>query len=281
MRRRLLILALVPTLVACGQPRIDGSSLEACDASIPAVARAAEDSVAFAMAFVGLAMRTAFSDFEAAMSSAFSFDDEAVSVRFQAPDSVSVQLTLCEMLHGLSASEIVAGADSLGLALARSVEVASAQAKIQPLRDARDAYRAAQDSLLRFEVVSARLEQSRGFIGLETVINLRVRNGTAHPVSRAYLRGRAITPGRSVPWLEEDFNYSIPGGLEPGEDASWRLQPNAFQGSWNSVVVPPDAVFQVEVTGLDGPGGEGLWGRPRFTRGDSLLLDSLSRRFER
>ncbi|MBY0224561.1 MAG: hypothetical protein K2Q28_02000 [Hyphomicrobium sp.] len=36
------------------------------------------------------------------------------------------------------------------------------------------------------------------------------------------------TPGRSVPWLEEDFNYEISGGLEPGESQDLRLAPNRF-----------------------------------------------------
>ena len=39
-----------------------------------------------------------------------------------------------------------------------------------------------------------------------------------------------MSPGRSVPWLKEDFNYTIPGGLEPGEGSyvdslTQRVQP--------------------------------------------------------
>ncbi len=70
--------------------------------------------------------------------------------------------------------------------------------------------------------------------------------------------GTLASPGRSVPWLKEDFNYSIPGGLEPGELADWTLVPNSF-GAWGTVKAPKDAILTVEVVRLDGPNGKTLF----------------------
>ena len=58
------------------------------------------------------------------------------------------------------------------------------------------------------------------------IIELTVRNNTGHPVSRAYFEGVLSTPGRSVPWIKDSFNYQISGGLEPNEESTWRLAPN-------------------------------------------------------
>jgi len=58
-----------------------------------------------------------------------------------------------------------------------------------------------------------------------------------------------------VPWVEDDFNYQIPGGLEPGEEARWKLSPNMFS-DWGKVDAPPEAVLTVTVLRLDGADGE-------------------------
>ena len=87
---------------------------------------------------------------------------------------------------------------------------------------------------------------------------MRVRNGTEHAISRAYFSGTLATPGRAVPWLREDFNYQVPGGVEPGETADWSLAPNMFS-EWGSVEQRDDMVLTVEVMKLDGPDGETLY----------------------
>jgi hypothetical protein len=154
-----------------------------------------------------------------------------------------------------------------------------APVQIAALRDARARFEAVADSLDAFRVVSARLTQQDGFMGREAIIQLTVKNGTLYPISKAYFRGRAITEGRSVLWIEENFNYQIPGGLEAGERASWRLEPGLFASEWTSVEVPSAAEFHVQVRRLDDASGEPLWGCASFTVGDQQLLDSLVGRF--
>ncbi len=117
---------------------------------------------------------------------------------------------------------------------------------------------AAPDLILaRFEVTSARFRLRDGSLGPEPRVDLSVTNGTDRAVSRAYFVGRLVSAGRSVPWLEEEFSYQIPGGLEPGETAQWSLSPNQFS-AWGRVEAPTDAVLEVTVTQLDGADGEAI-----------------------
>lgn len=48
----------------------------------------------------------------------------------------------------------------------------------------------------------------------------------------SFFHGVLETPGRSVPWVDDSFNYSFRGGLEPGEKQHLRLVPNRF-GDWD------------------------------------------------
>src|SRR5690606_7385032 len=105
------------------------------------------------------------------------------------------------------------------------------------------------------------------------------KNGTEHAVARAYFEGTIATPGRSVPWLTETFNYSIPGGLESGEEANWALAPNMFS-EWGTVDAPDDAVFTVTVYRLDGADGEPLLTTDGFSERNAKRLAELQEKYQ-
>ena len=91
--------------------------------------------------------------------------------------------------------------------------------------------KAEQQAAAGLEVLTAMFYWDEDDFMPEPIIEISVRNGTKHPISRAYFHGTLVTPGRTVPWVDEDFNYTIAGGLEPGETAEWRLVVNQF-GAW-------------------------------------------------
>jgi len=99
-------------------------------------------------------------------------------------------------------------------------------------------------------------------------------NKTEYAISRAYFHGVLVTPGRSIPWVEEDFNYQIRGGIEPNESATWKLAPNMF-GEWSEA--PKDRsglLLMTTVEKLDGPNGEPLFDA-EFLESDQQRLDGL------
>ncbi len=117
--------------------------------------------------------------------------------------------------------------------------------------------------------------------GEEPIIELTVVNNTGHAVSKAYFNGIIASPGRSVPWLEESFSYSISGGLEPGEEASWSLAPGRYSSKWDrdSVEAPDDAIFTVTVERLDGADGKALFDARSFSERQAKRLDELRRQY--
>lgn len=80
--------------------------------------------------------------------------------------------------------------------------------------------------------------QTNGFINAP-VVSFTISNNGDVPVKRIFVEGTLQTPGRSVPWVKDSFNYDLQGGLEPGETQSLHLAPNMFS-EWGNV--PKDAV---------------------------------------
>ncbi len=103
-----------------------------------------------------------------------------------------------------------------------------ALAEIKGLEEKKARATEARANLAKLEVVKSRFYKREGLLGPEPIVELTVRNGTAHAVSRAYFVGTLASSNRPVPWLTEMFNYSISGGLQPGEKASWDLAPNPY-----------------------------------------------------
>jgi hypothetical protein len=100
------------------------------------------------------------------------------------------------------------------------------------------------------------------------VIELSVTNSTGRAVSRAYFDAILATPGREIPWVAAPFNYSIPGGMEPGESDTWRLSLNMF-GEWSDAPADrQDMVLTVEAARLDGADGQRIFPE-RFTDADA------------
>jgi hypothetical protein len=59
-----------------------------------------------------------------------------------------------------------------------------------------------------------------------------------------------------VPWVEDDFNFSISGGIEPGETYESKLNPNQFSDWGKTPKDRNDMIFTVEIKNVAGPDGE-------------------------
>ena len=267
MRRILLVvgLACALPLVACEPPTIDGSNDDAFQKTVrevrealPIERQALLDTALLAIGFADFALGDFFAR---AMSGA--------------PTDLGRDLR--QQLNGLNALGVFALYDSV-LVAAESKAREQALQEITKLRVRRIASEAAEVGLARFEVRRSRFyKRERDYLGTEPIIELTVHNGTRHAISRAYFRGRLTTPGRSVSWLDEPFNYVVPGGVEPDETVSWTLSFNRF-GALGEADAPSGAVFTVTVTRLDGVDGESLFDAS-FGERDRERLDSLVREF--
>lgn len=262
------LIAILGLASACSTPRVDASSDKTLTESLARVRQSvpASDRFRFDLAVNELMMA------QLAAQGAALFADTASLTPARLRDR-----GLGAAVDGLTAREILAKGDSIQ----RHREAEERRLALAEIADL-EARKAGRDDaaakLAGFKVIRARYRTVPGYFGTpELRVDLTVKNETTFAISRAYFHGVLRSPGRAVPWLSEEFNYQVPGGLEPGEEGTWNLAPNQY-GPWGGKF-PVDALLSVEVVGLNGPNGEEIARRDRWDADDEQRLASLRARF--
>lgn len=259
-------IAVVAVLSGCGEPKVDASSEAAAKASIAEITeslsgekRASFERAVKIVAFQGI-------------------DVGAILAGTQTAESLKGDML--KKLDGKTADQVIATADAI-VAERAAREKQQAVEEIKELEARAQAADRAQDALKSFSVTRSRFYISDGQYSFQRkpVIELSVENGTGQPVSRAYFKGTIASPGRAIPWLQENFNYQIPGGLESGEKADWALNPNMFS-DWGKVQAPSDAIFTVEVVRLDGADGNPLYDATGLSEREQQRLSELREKYQ-
>lgn len=263
MKTLVTLMLLSPLAFGCAAPTIDSSSDEAFESSMAAVREALpeDEKERFDAAIMDLAFSTV--SLEDIMKQGRAADVDLLGPRIR------------DVLAGKSADEVFEAARLVREERERK-EREQALQEITELAERATAARKAHEALSAFVVSRSRFEQQKRRFSTRAVIDLTVKNGTEHPVSRAYFRGTVSSPGRSVPWIQDDFSYSIPGGLEPGEEATWSLSPLGYE--WDTEV-PADAIFTVEVVRLDGADEEALFDAAGLSEYEQARLEQLREKF--
>ena len=247
-------------LAGCSKPAIDTtndettkSSIQKARGSLPESKRAVFDQALQILMFSEIDMK---------------------SIMSGSVGAANMEAKMKATLNGKTAEEVMDAAEKIKVVRAAR-EREQALSEIQELEKKRLFSEKSTEELKKFVISRSRFYlQEKHFLGKEPVIELTVKNGTAFPVSRAYFVGVIASPGRSVPWLKETFNYEIQGGLEPDEEATWKLSPNMFS-DWGKVEAPADAVFTVTTERLDGASGEALFSTTEFNNEDAERLAAL------
>lgn len=112
--------------------------------------------------------------------------------------------------------------------------------------------------LARFEVQAASLYLNpEGF----PEMTIGVINNTKEPVSRVYLHGVFKAPFREVPFAEGDFNYHIPGGINPNERTELKLDATSFIAADDFPEDRDNLQFNVNVARIDDAHGDAILDR--------------------
>lgn len=108
----------------------------------------------------------------------------------------------------------------------------------------------------------------------EPVISFVIRNANDFAIRRIYCRGVVYTPGRTLPWIDENFNYELTGGLEPGEHRTLKLAPNRF-GPWGDTDLRGrnDLTLKISLYKIEDAQGNEI--ESRFTEEDRIRLEQL------
>lgn len=137
----------------------------------------------------------------------------------------------------------------------------------------------AQQSIAKFVVEKARFYFSEYRFSSDPIIDLSIRNNTGQTVSRFYARGVLSSPGRLTLWVEEDFAFSVRGGMQPGEVKNFELVPNRF-GEWGKA--PKDKTgmtLAVSIKRIDGADGKKLFDA-EFSEKSAARLAALEKIIE-
>lgn len=188
-------------------------------------------------------------------------------------------------LHGLTAAQLLAGdpvaaGESPGVAAQQREQQRAERAgplalEIQALELKQAAASLAKAHLAQIRVLESTFAFEESDFDRSPTLALRVRNDTAHAISRAYFDAVLATPGRAVPWVDTRFHYEIPGGLEPGEEATWRLAPNRFDDWGRAPADRDDMALTVVPYRVDGADGKALYDARLFDAGDEARLRKL------
>lgn len=174
-----------------------------------------------------------------------------------AADPESIQRKLKDRVDGKTPQEIITEARAIK-ADRRAKQRKQIIGEIDELEMQQSQAAIAQEQLKAFEVERSRFYFSEDLFRKTPIIELTVKNNTKHPVARAHFNGVLATPGRSIPWVDDNFNYEITGGLEHGESDTWSLAPNLF-GEWGKAPQDrDDMVLTVTVIRIDGPNEEAI-----------------------
>ncbi len=252
---------------SCSERKIDGSTDENLKSSIDQIKESLENSEAekFDEALMYIAMQNL--DLPNMLQSNLDSDEYAENFLNQVKDEID----------GKTASEIISKAEALRLELEEK-QRQQALIEIQELVEKQRKADLAKADLEKFEVRRSRFYKREDTFSDQPVIDLTVQNNTDFAISRVYFRGTYATPNRQVPWLVDEFNYSISGGLEPRETQSWSLAPNMF-GEWGQLEEKSDAVLTVEVIRVDGPDGSELFSSQGLSDFEKERLEDLKQKY--
>jgi len=265
-----LLLVGIYLLVGCGEKKVDSTTDESLKTSILTIKESLNEQKK--------------EEFEQAIKVlAFS----GVTNLFQVAENPDgIQQKFKEKLNGKTADEIIAASNNI--LAARKVkereqavkEIEEIRTDILALEKQKSDSEKAKNDLKKFTVLRSRFYYQKISYLEEAVIELTVKNNTEHAVSRVYFDGVLASQGRSIPWVSDSFNYSIAGGLEPGEEVTWKLTPNRF-GPWGKAPNDrDDMILTVSVKRTDGADEKAIFDSS-ISKYDEKKLTKLNKRLEK
>ena len=251
-------------ITGCGDPKIDTSTIDTTQESIEKVRAALpdKDKIKFDKALSIIVFSQV--DIDAVFSSSeIMWNEETKSI-----------------LSGKTAQEVIGAAEVIKKRREEK-EKKRISEEIKELEQKKSQAETALAELSNFEIISAEFyrRQDETFKTEKPVVELTVKNNTGYPVSRVVFEGILSSPGRLIPWVKDSFHYDIPGGLEPGEDATWALGLNQYS-PWGTVQLPDDVVLNLRVMRLYGADREKLFEANGFSDYNKKKLAELKEKLK-
>jgi uncharacterized protein YgiM (DUF1202 family) len=236
-KKVILMAFLLPIILGCIDKKVDSSTVDSFKSSLKAIEDSLQDD-------------EKKKKFKKAMRALrFSAIDNKLKV---ATNHEKLQQKIKDKLNGKTANEIIVEGNSIISEQKKKSkrtfkEIEEIKIKISELEQKRS-----EAENTKVNVVRSLFYFQENSIFNAPVVELTVKNQTQHALSSISFHGVLKSPGRTIPWVKDSFSYKISGGLEPGEQATWKLAPNRF-GKWGKVPKDrKDMVLTVAVTSIYG-----------------------------
>lgn len=113
---------------------------------------------------------------------------------------------------------------------------------------------------------------------LAPFIRLTVDNGSDVTVKRIVAIGRLISPGREQPWLEQEFEFTMLGGVAPGARRETMLEPGPYS-PWGQVQAPEDAAMDIRIVVVESTDGGQFLPSSEFSEAQARRLQALKAKY--
>jgi len=273
MKRLLPALACL-VLAACSSGldrKFDGSNEKKFEASLEAIKKSAkpEDIAKLDEAMLVLAVTDVSIGYEGGILGALKKLQAAKS-----PGQLADQLM--PVVDGMTGRQVIAAGQKRRKDEASKQLAVTAQ-EIAKLSATRDENARSKTALEGIEVLEATLRFNSQGPEKISVMDFKVRNGTAGGLTYLYMRGTVTEPVSGKALYSDDINYKLSESpLLPGETKALRL-PHSSRGKWNAPEIwgKENLVFKIDVVNAEDLAGKRL--AASFTHKDAtrlLLLES-------
>lgn len=269
---KLIVIAMLLVLTACSKGldrKINGSSESSFETSLADIKKkaSAEEAAQLDQALIALAVTDVSIGYEGGILGAF----QKLSVA-KSPEQLAG--SLIGIVDGKTGREVVEMGQQR-LKTEGSKQLAAGDKEMALLKQMRDENLAKKSALEGIEVLDATIRFSS--VGPEkmSVLDFKVRNGSADGLSHLFLRGTATEAVTGKLLASEDFNYKLSESpLLPGESKAIRL-PQGARSKWNQPEVwgKENMALKVEVVNAENLSGKKL--TTAFTSKDQARLDLL------
>ena len=145
--------------------------------------------------------------------------------------------------------------------------------RIADLNKERESSSSARKSLEAIDVQRTTITTDNSGIIPRRILYIMVKNNTGTTLSTIAFNIKTFAPGRDVPYLNDDFKYEIPGGIQAGETLEWQLEPHTFMNDeWNRDV--PNGIIQMKAIACIDASGNPLY-QDTWTAEKDKLMQSL------
>ena len=271
--KKILCMIVVLMLTACSSGldrKLDGSSEQAFVASLGSMKKSSKPDEAARLdeALLMLAVADVSIGYEDGILGAF---NKLASSK--TPEQLAD--ALMPLVNGKTGRELIAAGQKRKKSEAAR-QLVKVDKELTQLRKARDERVAAKGVLETIQVLEPALRFNSIASQRTSLIEFKVKNGTALPLSYLYLRGAVAEPTGDKLLFADDINYKLSESLPPGEAKMIRL-PNMDPGKWNALEIwgRDNLVFTVEVVNAESQPGQKL--AAAFSHRDAQRLATLEK----